>query len=83
MSDGDLGSDDLGGINVGLGDTLAQAGHLANFLEIDDLARLVPIDTKTSRIVTTIFLTSKSVAKDLEEFLAVLEMIQSDIEARS
>lgn len=82
VGNGDLGREDLGSIDGGLGDAFAQPSNLADLLEKYNLALFVPINTDTSRVVTTILLTSKSVAKNFNEFLASLEMLQSDNEAR-
>jgi hypothetical protein len=58
VSNGYLGYHRLVRVDAGLGDTLPQAGNLANLLEKNDLAWLVTIDTKASRIITTVLLTS-------------------------
>jgi hypothetical protein len=51
---------------------LSQAGNLADLLEKDDFAWLVTIDTKSCRVITTVLLTSKTRAKNLQDLLAIL-----------
>lgn len=72
VSDRDLGQERLGGVYRRVGDLLAQTGDLSNLLEEVDLALFVPIDTNARRVVTTVFLTSEAVAKDLTNRFAVL-----------
>lgn len=67
-----LGDEGLGGIDIGLGDALAEASDLANLLEEKHLSRLVAIYTDSSRIVATIFLTGEPVAEDLTDRLPIL-----------
>ncbi len=68
----DLGDEGLGGVDVGFGDTLAEASDLANLLEEKYLSRLVTIDTNAGRVVATVFLAGETVAEDLTDRLPVL-----------
>jgi len=72
VGDRDLRVENFGGVNVGGGDALAKAGNFANFLEVKGLARDIAINTDAGRVVTTILLTSETVAEDIANLLAGL-----------
>lgn len=72
VGNGDLGNKGLGGVNVGLSNALAKSSHFAHFLEVDGLSWFVAVDTDTRRVISTILLTGKTVAKDLQNLFAVL-----------
>ena len=59
---------------------LAEASNFANLLEVEDLPCLVAVNTKTCRVIATVFLARKSSTEDLENLLATLSgVIASDL----
>jgi len=61
-----------GGVYARAGDALTKAGDLADFLKINHFAGSIAVDTDAGRVVTTVFLTSETVAEDIADFLATL-----------
>jgi hypothetical protein len=74
MCDGDLGNASLGGINGRLCDLLAQTDDLSYFFEEKYISWLVTVDTQTSRIVASVFLSGKAIAQDFKDLLAILQV---------
>lgn len=74
MRNADLGYIGLRDIDGGRGDLFAQPNDFADFLEEEDLAGLVAIYGKTSRVVSSVFLACETIAKDLKDFFAALMM---------
>jgi hypothetical protein len=73
VCDRDLRVEHFRGVYVRRGNALAKAGNLANFLEVEDLAGGIAVDTDAGRIVTTVLLAGETIAKDVANFLAILQ----------
>lgn len=70
-----LREESLAGVDVGLGDALAEAGDLAYLLEEEHLARLVAIDTNTCGIIATVLLPCKTIAENLTDSFTILKKV--------
>jgi hypothetical protein len=72
VGDGNLRHKDFLDVDGAPRDLLPQASNLSNFLEVDDLAWLVAINTESGRVVSSVLLARKSSAEDLKDLLAAL-----------
>ena len=73
VRDGNLRVEDFGRVELCARDPLAETSDFTDFLEEKDLSRSISIDTDAGRVVTTIFLAGETVAKDVANFLAILD----------
>ena len=67
-----MGVEDFVHVWLTLGDELLELGDLANFLERKDLIFLVSINSKTCRVVSSVFQTRESIDEGLDDVFAVL-----------
>jgi hypothetical protein len=62
VCNGDLGNEGLGGVNRRFCDLLAQPDNLSYFFEEQDISRLIAVNTETSGVVASVFLSGKTIA---------------------
>jgi hypothetical protein len=72
VCDRDLRVENLGGVYIRAGDTLAKTSNFADFLEKKDFAWSIAVDTDAGRVVTTVLLAGETVAEDITNFFAIL-----------
>lgn len=72
VGDGNLGNKGLLHVDSGRSDLLAETSDLAYFFEEEDFTLLIPINTEASRVVSTIFLASKTLAKNFKNLFTGL-----------
>jgi hypothetical protein len=72
VCDRDLRVENLGGVYVRGGDTLAKTSNFADFLEKKHFAWRIAVDTDAGRVVTTVLLAGETVAEDITNFFAIL-----------
>lgn len=72
VGDRNLGNKGLLHIDSGRSDLLAETSDLAYFFEEDHFTVLIPINTEASRVVSTIFLASKTLAKNFKNLFTAL-----------
>ena len=66
-----VGVENLGQVRLGLGNELLQLDDLADFFEGEHFVLLVAVDSKTRRIIATVFQARESVDECVEDVFAV------------